>query len=49
MPALADICNPINIAKMPQQDLFQSPDYYLLDELLTEERQKMTKFSQFLA
>ncbi len=22
---------------MPQQDLFQSPDYYLLDELLTEE------------
>jgi glutaryl-CoA dehydrogenase len=27
---------------MPKQDLFQSPDYYLLDELLTEE-QKMIR------
>jgi glutaryl-CoA dehydrogenase len=27
---------------MPQQDLFQSPDYYLLDDLLTEE-QKMIR------
>ena len=25
------------ITAMPQQDLFQSPDYYLVDELLTEE------------
>lgn len=29
--------HPFNERLMPQQDLFQSPDYFLLDELLTEE------------